>query len=173
MTSDRTDGAQARPAFGAGDLVRSLPDLGVRITAAETLAMLRSAALSPADVLGASSGRDARWRTAPLVSPSAGARTRSRSPRTCSTSTGTVRSPRPDGAMRPARAPGADGRANLAAAVATAASASSRERGVLVVFAHQVHAASGCASHARAGPRCSGPVVRAARSLSAGQVVYG
>ena len=56
MTSDRTDGALGRPASSAGNLVHSLADLGVRITSTETLAMVSSAALSPAVVLGALEG---------------------------------------------------------------------------------------------------------------------
>lgn len=67
------------------------------------------------------------------------------------------------GAMRPASAPGADGPANLRSAVVLAAAPNARDRGCLVVFGDEVHAARDVAKvhttrpHAFASPG-AGPV---------------
>jgi L-asparaginase len=74
------------------------------------------------------------------------------------------------GAMRPASAAGADGPGNLAAAVALASAPAARDRGCLVIFADEVHAARAVAkvhstrTGAFASPG-SGPVAAVAEGI--------
>ncbi|GAB2575452.1 asparaginase [Microlunatus antarcticus] len=153
MTSDRSDGRGVVPSLTAADLLRSVPSLAHVEVESATLATVPGASLGLDDLFAVltwaravvDAGADGvvvvqgtdtieetaylldlYWdRSAPLVVT---------------------------GAMRSPQAPGADGPANLSAAVVTATSAGARDRGVLVVMADQVHAAARVRKTRSSGP---------------------
>lgn len=142
MTSSRDDGQGVVPSLGAADLLRSVPALAQVEVEATTLATVPGASLGVDDLAGV-----LRWARDAVDAGAAGA--------VVVQGTDTIEETAylldlywdrdeplvVTGAMRAAQAPGADGPANLSAAVLTAAGAASRARGVLVVMADAVHAA--------------------------------
>ena len=142
MTSSRDDGQGVVPSLGAADLLRSVPALAHVEVDATTLATVPGASLGVADLIGV-----LRWARAAVDGGATGA--------VVVQGTDTIEETAylldlywdrdeplvVTGAMRSAQAPGADGPANLSAAVLTAAATPARGRGVLVVMADAVHAA--------------------------------
>jgi L-asparaginase len=136
-------GGGVQPALTAADLTDAVPGLAeVAGIAAATLQTVPGAWLTPADVVAA-----ADWAGAQVAAGAAGV--------VLVQGTDTIEETaylldllwdRPEpvvvtGAMRHPSSPGADGPANLLAAVRVAADPGARDRGVLVVFADEVHAA--------------------------------
>lgn len=143
MTSSRPDGRDVSPSLNAADLVRVLPDSTGIDVQTTTLASVPGAWLTFDDV-----GNTLEWARAVVSEGASGA--------VVVQGTDTIEETaylidlfweRPEplivtGAMRSAEALGADGPANLAAAIAVAADPSSRDRGVLVVMNDEIHAAA-------------------------------
>ncbi|WP_196780923.1 asparaginase [Nocardioides sambongensis] len=142
-TSAAGDGHAVTPTLSADDLAAAVPGLADLATLrAETLAMLPSPSLDEATVL-----RALTWARAEVADGAAGV--------VLTQGTDTLEEsaylldllwdlPEPlvvTGAMRSAQAPGADGPANLVAAISCAIAPAARGRGVLVVLADEVHAA--------------------------------
>lgn len=143
MTADDSAGG-VTPSLTASDLLRSVPCLrDVADLRADTLLTAPGASLAVTDVL-----RGLRWAREAVVAGAAGA--------VLVQGTDTLEEtsyllslywdlPEPlvvTGAMRSPQQPGADGPANLLAAVLTAAAPESRELGVLVALNDEVHAAA-------------------------------
>ncbi|MEV4999597.1 asparaginase [Nocardioides sp. LML1-1-1.1] len=142
-TSSAADGSAIVPTLTAESLAAAVPGLAdVAEIRAETLATVPSPSLDEATLL-----RTLRWAREAVDAGAAGV--------VVTQGTDTLEESsylldlfwdRPEplvltGAMRSAQAPGADGPANLLAAVLTALAPASRERGALVAFADEVHAA--------------------------------
>src|SRR3954447_13919454 len=136
-------GGGVQPALQAADLLDAVPGLGaVADIDATTLQTVPSAWLTPADVVAV-----ADWAGAQVAAGADGV--------VLAQGTDTIEETvylldllwdRPEpvvvtGAMRHPSSPGADGPANLLAAVRVAADPGARDRGALVVFADKVHAA--------------------------------
>jgi L-asparaginase len=138
------DGGGVRPELDAADLLRSVPELArVAEIGATTLQTVPGAWLRPADVVAA-----AEW-AAGQVAEGAGGVVLVQGTDTIEETAHLIDlfwdRPEPlvvTGAMRAPSAPGADGPANLLAAVRVAADPGARDRGVLVVLADEVHAAA-------------------------------
>jgi L-asparaginase len=143
MTPPATGGG-VTPSLEAADLVRSVPALAtVAELTATTLRTVPGAWLVPVDVVAV-----AEWAHAQVDSGADGV--------VVVQGTDTIEETaylldlywdRPEplvvtGAMRPPAAPGADGPANLLAAVVVAGDPGARDRGVLVVLDDQAHAAA-------------------------------
>ncbi|MGY1622298.1 asparaginase [Geodermatophilus sp. SYSU D00965] len=137
-------GGGVQPALTAADLLAGVPALAeVADLAATTLQTVPSAWLTPADVVAA-----ADWAGEQVAAGAAGV--------VLVQGTDTIEETvylldllwdRPEpvvvtGAMRNPSSAGADGPANLLAAVRVAADPGARDRGALVVFADEVHAAA-------------------------------
>lgn len=144
MTTGSSPGAGVAPTLAASDLVTSVPDLArVADVTAHTISTIPGASLSVGDVLEALA-----WARRAVDEGAAGA--------VIIQGTDTIEEsaylldlhwdrPAPlvvTGAMRAAQVAGADGPANILAAVQVACSLSSRARGVLVVMNDEIHAAS-------------------------------
>lgn len=142
-TSSASDGSAIVPTLTAESLAAAVPGLAdVAEIRAETLATVPSPSLDEATLL-----RTLRWAGEAVDAGATGV--------VVTQGTDTLEEssylldlfwdrPQPlvlTGAMRSAQAPGADGPANLLAAVLTALAPASRERGALVAFADEVHAA--------------------------------
>ncbi|WP_435770168.1 asparaginase [Nocardioides sp. SYSU DS0651] len=141
MTS--ADGSAVAPSLTAELLVQAVPAIGASADIrAETLAMLPSGSLDERTVLAALGwARDAVDAGAAGVVLTQGTDTLEESAYLLD-----LFWDRPEplvvtGAMRSPQSPGADGPANLLAAVRAALASTSRERGVLVVFDDEVHQA--------------------------------
>jgi L-asparaginase len=153
MTSTAADGQGVVPSLSAADLLRSVPALSHVEVEPATLATVPGASLSFADLVGVLA-----WARTAVDGGAAGA--------VVVQGTDTIEETaylldlywdRPEplvvtGAMRSAQAAGADGPANLSAAVQTAADQGARDRGVLVVLADQVHAAARVRKTRSSGP---------------------
>lgn len=141
MTS--TDGSGVVPTLSAAALAGAVPDLAdVAQVRVETLAMVPSGSLDEVMVLSA-----LRWARDAVAAGAAGV--------VLTQGTDTLEEsaylldlfwdlPEPlvvTGAMRSPQVPGADGPANLLAAVRCATASDSRDRGVLVVLADEIHVA--------------------------------
>ncbi|TIC86327.1 asparaginase [Nocardioides sp. GY 10113] len=141
MTS--ADGRAVAPTMTADDLAAAVPGLAdIADLSAETLAMLPSGSLTESMVLAALA-----WARAAVADGAVGV--------VLTQGTDTLEEsaylldlawdlPEPlvvTGAMRSPQAPGADGPANLTAAVTCAAAEASRGRGVLVAFDDEIHLA--------------------------------
>lgn len=142
--TQRQGGPGVEPRLEAAQLIDALPEIAERVeVSAATLASKPGASLTERDLL-----RALVWAEAQVQSGANGV--------VLVQGTDTLEESaylldlwwaRPEplvvtGAMRPPEQPGADGPANLVAAVATAISADARDRGVLVVMADEVHAAA-------------------------------
>jgi L-asparaginase len=138
------EGGGVRPELDAADLLRSVPELGaVAEIGATTLQTVPGAWLRPTELVAA-----ADWAAGQVAAGAGGV--------VLVQGTDTIEETvylldlywdRPEplvvtGAMRSPSAPGADGPANLLAAVRVAADPSARDRGALVVLADEVHAAA-------------------------------
>lgn len=143
MTSSQPDGRNVSPSLGAADLIRMLSHSTVTDVQTTTLASVPGAWLTFDDI-----GETLDWARAVVSEGASGA--------VVVQGTDTIEETaylidlywdRPEplivtGAMRSAEALGADGPANLAAAIAAAADHASRDRGVLVVLNDEIHAAA-------------------------------
>ncbi|MGW5054670.1 asparaginase [Actinokineospora sp. NPDC004072] len=129
------------PALGADDLVKALPDLDVEITA-RTVRTLPSPSIGFADLVAL--GEAVREEIAGGADGVVVTHGTDTIEETAIFLDLTVPGDTPvvvTGAMRPPASPGADGPANLFAAVKVATSADARGLGVLVVMADEVHGA--------------------------------
>jgi L-asparaginase len=144
ITMTSTTGSGVIPTFGAADLVAQVPGLGeVATLTTATLAALPGASLGWSDLHQAMA-----WARAAVDDGAAGV--------VLVQGTDTLEEtaylldlywdrPQPlvvTGAMRAPQKAGADGPANVLAAVTTAVDAGARDRGVLVVMNDEIHAAS-------------------------------
>jgi L-asparaginase len=144
MTAESRSGAGVRPALGAEALIDAVPALSdIARIQARTLATKPGASLTSDDLLEA-----LRWADERVSSGAAGV--------VLVQGTDTIEEAAylldlhwarseplvVTGAMRPPQVPGADGPANLLAAVATAAETCTRDRGVMVVMNDEIHAAA-------------------------------
>lgn len=136
-------GGGVTPSLGAADLVQAVPALGeVADIAAQTLQTKPGAWLLPSDVVEVGTWAREQAAGADGVVVVQGTDTIEETAYLLD-----LHWDRPEplvvtGAMRAAHAAGADGPANLLAATVVAGSASSRDRGVLVVLDDDVHAAT-------------------------------
>lgn len=144
MTSDTRDGVGIRPTLGVMDLVEAVPALAdIADLRSATLSTVPGASLGFADVRGALD-----WARSEIRDGAEGV--------VLTQGTDTIEETAylldlywdlsepliVTGAMRSPHTPGADGPANLLAAVIVAADPRSHDRGVLVVMNDEVHAAS-------------------------------
>lgn len=175
MTSSRPDGRDVAPSLDAADLMRLLPDSAVVDVQTATLASVPGAWLTfdnVADTLD--------WARSAASAGAAGA--------VVVQGTDTIEETAylldlywerhepliVTGAMRSAQALGADGPANLAAAIAVAADPTSRDRGVMVVLNDEIHTAARVRkTHSSAPNAFCSPAFGPAGYVVAGKVSYG
>lgn len=141
MTSE--SGREVTPTLAADDLIAAVPRLGeVAEVTATTLATRPSASVTSADLSSV-----IEWAETQVAAGATGLVVTQGTDSIEETSYWLdLHWARPEplvitGAMRPPTTPGADGPANLLAAVLTASAQEARERGVLVVMGDTVHAA--------------------------------
>jgi L-asparaginase len=175
MTSSRPDGRDVAPSLDAADLMRLLPDFAVADVQTTTLASVPGAWLTFDNIV-----ETLDWARSAVSAGASGA--------VVVQGTDTIEETAylldlyweraepliVTGAMRSAQALGADGPANLAAAIAVAADTSSRDRGVLVVLNDEIHAAARVRKNHSSAPNafCS-PGFGPAGCVVAGDAVYG
>ena len=175
MTSSRPDGRDVAPSLDAADLMRLLPDSAVVDVQTATLASVPGAWLTFDNV-----AETLDWARSAVSAGAAGA--------VVVQGTDTIEETAylldlywerqepliVTGAMRSAQALGADGPANLAAAIAVAAAPSSRDRGVMVVLNDEIHAAARVRkTHSSAPNAFCSPAFGPAGYVVAGNVSYG
>lgn len=135
-------GERAVPALDADALVAAVPALaGIPGLEAESMRNLPGAHVSAADALAIAEAAAAAGHQGSGVVVTHGTDTLEETAFLCDVIYDGAAPIAFTGAIRPASASGADGPANLADAVAVAASAECADLGVVVVFAGQVHAA--------------------------------
>ena len=168
-------GARARPALDAAELVAAVPALaGVAGLRARSLLDLPGAHLTAADALAVARAARAEAEDGRGVVITHGTDTLEETAVLCD-----VLHDRPEpivltGAIRPASAPGADGPANLADAVAAAGAAQCAGLGVLVAFAGELHAARAVRKVASTSPAAFGsPSTGPLGSVAEGRVRIG
>jgi L-asparaginase len=165
-------GARARPALDAADLVAAVPALaGVEDLRARSLLDLPGAHLSAADALAIARAAHAETRAGRGVVITHGTDTLEETAVLCDVLHGRPEPIVLTGAIRPSSAPGADGPANLADAVAVAVAAETAGLGALVAFAGELHAARAARKVASTSPAAFGsPVTGPLGSIAEGRV---
>jgi len=175
MTSSRPDGRDVAPALDATDLIRLLPDSAVADVQTTTLASIPGAWLQFENI-----AETLDWARSAVRAGAGGAvvvqgtDTIEETAYLLDLYWGHAEPLVVTGAMRSAHALGADGPANLAAAIAVAADPSSRERGVLVVLNDEIHHATWVRkSHSSAPNAFCSTAFGPTGYIAAGYPVYG
>jgi L-asparaginase len=150
-------GARAQPALDAADLVAAVPALaGFEGLRTRSLLDLPGAHLRCADALAIARAAREEAQEGRGVVVTHGTDTLEETAVLCDVVHDRAEPVVLTGAIRPASAPGADGPANLADAVAAAGSAHSAGLGVLVAFAGELHAARAVRKIASTSPAAFG-----------------
>jgi L-asparaginase len=165
-------GARARPALDAEDLVAAVPALaGVAGLRARSLLDLPGAHLSAADALAVARAACEETRAGRGVVITHGTDTLEETAVLCDVLHGRSEPIVLTGAIRPSSAPGADGPANLADAVAAAGAEEAAALGALVVFAGELHAARAARKVASTSPAAfASPATGPLGSVAEGRV---
>jgi L-asparaginase len=165
-------GTRARPALDAADLVAAVPALaGVGGLRARSLLDLPGAHLSAADALAIARAAHEETRAGRGVVVTHGTDTLEETAVLCDVLHGRPEPIVLTGAIRPSSAPGADGPANLADAVAVAGAEEAAGLGALVAFAGELHAARAARKVASTSPAAFGsPATGPLGSVAEGRV---